>query len=79
MPADARTGGAGVAKKTIARKTTTSRATKAKRARPGAKKVVAAQKGGLAKTAAAYASLSLAKGLRVAASTIGMVRGRKKS
>jgi hypothetical protein len=35
------------------------------------------QNPGWAGTAAAYASLGLAKGLRVAASTIGMVRGGK--
>ena len=36
------------------------------------------QNPGWAGTAAAYASLGLAKGLRVAASTIGMVRGGKR-
>src|SRR5688572_18100513 len=92
LPADARSGGAGVAKKTpkttgskkskkaVAVRTTASPATKSKRSRPPAKSAFdPAKTPGVARTAAAYASLGLAKGLRVAASTIGLIRGRKKS
>ena len=82
MPADARSGGARVAKKTAARRTVARKSpTKAKRAPPAAKSVSAsrgAKKPGWTGTAKAYASLGLAKGLRVAASTIGLVRGGKK-
>ena len=57
-----------------------SRALKSQKAKGTARKGVGdpGQNPGWAGTAAAYASLGLAKGLRVAASTIGMVRGGKR-